>query len=1415
MDHNNQKYYIGLDCGTNSVGWAVTDERYNLLTANGKIKKANKVKTKPRTLWGVRLFDEADTAAERRICRSTRRRNRRAKERIKLLRLLFRDEMVKIDPEFYKRLKESFYYEEDKRLRNNSKNTLFNDPNFADKDFHQQYPTIWHLRKAIIEATPEQHFDLRLYFLAIQHILKHRGHFLYDGKLKKGRGDFNEIFTEFCDTARNYGFEIEETMQDEVEEIILADLTLTDKKKKLKDLAIFLESEEPEDENALQQRQKALRELIAGSSVDLNKLFALESDEKCSYSLSQLDDKESEIAEKITLDNMPLLISAKKIYDYGVLSKILGENNFISCAMVANYSQHEKDLQELKDIFKAHREIYQKLFQAELFDEKFPSYNAYIGKAYTEDKQGRRSTKQVNQEDFNKHLKKLLEEVGYTGELLVRAEKGELLPKQRGQAKGTIPQQLHHNELEKILDKLAQDYPSFASEVPGEDEACNTKCKKIALIHSFRIPYYCGPLVKRALDDKGNPIAGGRSQFSWNDQEITELIRPWNFHALVNKDVLAENFIRRMTNECTYLLGEEVLPKSSLLYQKYMVLNELNNLRINGQPLDVELKQEIYQRGFIDGELKGNVTLNKLTKWLKDNHLISSNDELSGTSEAKFLPQLKTYQDFRKILGMDFEKRYTSSQLEEVIESITILGDEKQMLIRKIAQTLGLSEDDEKVKKLAKLSYKDWGRFSAKFLDGITVDDRTILDWLYESPYNLQQLLGQEVGFNEKVEEVNNGSGKKPQSGAKLKYGDVQRLYCSPAVKRSVWQTIKIVDELIKAKKTPPAKIFIEVTRGDDNQAKGKYTLARKKDLETKLKAVKSAESQELLKELSQKDDRDLQQKKLFLYFSQMGKCAYSGDPINLEELNNTSLYDIDHIYPRSKTKDDSITRNLVLVRANLNREKTNTYPISDNIRTKMRATWALWASKGLITKEKYERLVRATPLTNDELGGFIARQIVETSQTVKAIRDLLERAYPKTEIILVKAKQVSDFRHMFANGTRYKNSSEYKILPKPEFLKIRELNDYHHAKDAYLNIVVGNVMNSTFTSNPYEWIKRREGREYSVNTDKIFRDSLEYQKSDGKTTTYPEVKAWNFAESIKLISDTMKRNDILWTRMSYIESGEISDLQIVGKTQKSDGILPIKHGKRLAQIDKYGGYNSIKGAHFALIECKGKKGELQRRIVSIPQIYKKNVAKYVRSKYAGAKVIIPVIRYKAVISVDNVLMHIANKTGNSIGFQHMYQLIFNGDDCVGFKRVFNVIKKINSDAKYEITEKIDGVSAENNKRLFESFGAKKGLLGNIPELGKNIERVLEYEGSFNELDVVTQSKTLGELFKAFSCSIENGNLSSFIPKAKSVGNIRINNDISQCQSCCLINQSPTGLYEEHIDLKTVQPKSIKTSRKS
>ena len=92
VTQQDKMYYLGLDIGTDSVGWAVTDCNYKLLRANNK------------SLWGVRLFDEAQQASGRRLQRESRRRLERRKRRIYLLQQIFAPVINAKDPNFFARL---------------------------------------------------------------------------------------------------------------------------------------------------------------------------------------------------------------------------------------------------------------------------------------------------------------------------------------------------------------------------------------------------------------------------------------------------------------------------------------------------------------------------------------------------------------------------------------------------------------------------------------------------------------------------------------------------------------------------------------------------------------------------------------------------------------------------------------------------------------------------------------------------------------------------------------------------------------------------------------------------------------------------------------------------------------------------------------------------------------------------------------------------------------------------------------------------------------------------------------------------------------------------------------------------------------------------------------------------------------
>ena len=77
--------------------------------------------------------------------------------------------------------------------------------------------------------------------------------------------------------------------------------------------------------------------------------------------------------------------------------------------------------------------------------------------------------------------------------------------------------------------------------------------------------------------------------------------------------------------------------------------------------------------------------------------------------------------------------------------------------------------------------------------------------------------------------------------------------------------------------------------------------------------------------------------------------------------------------------------------------------------------------------------VITHTPFTEDELSGFINRQLVETRQSTKAVAVLLKQLFPNSEIVYVKAGLVSEFRQAFG------------------LVKCRDINDLHHAKDAFV----------------------------------------------------------------------------------------------------------------------------------------------------------------------------------------------------------------------------------------------------------------------------------------------------------------------------------------------------------------------------
>lgn len=1279
-----KKIFIGLDMGTNSVGWAATDENYEVIKKNGK------------ALWGIRLFDEAQTAEDRRMHRIARRRIERRSRRIDLLQELFAQEICKKDPGFYERLNESGLYEEDKRVHQT--NSLFNDVDFNDKAYYKKYPTIYHLRHALM--TENHPFDVRLVYLAIHHILKHRGHFLFENFQtdEKGTSGFDESFAAFGSALDRIKGSSPDVRKADSMKDILKDKKLGVKEKAASLLQCLGQGKEKDF--------KAMVTLAAGGTASLSDIFNDEKlkdfeKNKVNFSSAQFEENEPDIMAELG-DRYDLIAALHGLYNWSLLAELMGEYHYISEAKIAVYDKHKADLKVLKRVLKQRPDIYAKIFR-EPGSSANKNYSAYVGVCKVKGKKA--AIEKCSYEDFTKTLKSCLKDMPDSNDkdyISRELNMGTFLPKSVSKENGVIPYQLHLQELKIILSK-AEAYLPFLK----VRDQYGTVSDKIISLFTFRIPYYVGPINEHANS-------------CWVVKKDKQgKVYPWNFTEKIDVEKSAEGFIRNLTNKCTYLIGEDVLPKNSLLYSEFTVLNELNNVRIGEtmQKLPLRLKEKVMDNLFSRHK---HVSRTKFIKYLVSEGIDKKEAESISGLDGDFKSSLSSLIDMKHILGNDFSRE----DAEKMIKDITIFGGDKKMLKNRLHREFSYLTP-EQLTSLTRLSYDGWGRLSKEFLvhllpaegdrcevlvDHTSGEVLNIISAMRQTSYNLMELLGSRFGYGQAIEERN----RKEEGQGRITYKDVEDLYISPAVRRPLWQALKIVREIVKITGKEPSKIFIEMAR--ENGEKGRRTISRKARLQALYKKCRD-DTRDWAKELEGKSEEDFRSDRLYLYYTQMGRSMYTGKPIDINRLFDRNVYDIDHIYPQSLTGDDSLD-NRVLVEKTVNAKKGDTYPLSSaldgcyisgqqiriqDIQKEMRPFWHMLLEKELISKEKYNRLSRTTSLSDAEKAAFIGRQLVETRQSTKACAELLSKAYPQTRIVYTKAGNASRFRQYGG------------------FIKVRDMNDYHHAKDAYLNIVVGNVFDTRFTANPLHFLKGNHPV-YSLNTEALY----------GHKVSRSGVDAWIPAEkdekgqvieghegTMGTVRKWMRKNNILFTRMPYERKGELFKENIL---KKGKGQVPIKGNSPVSDIKKYGGYNMAKVAYMMLVK-REEKGKSVYLLESIPIHLKESLKtdnerlEYCKKiwdaqgdKYINPEICISKILFQSLLEIDGFKAHISRKTNNRFAMRNAQELCMDNALAGVLKNVLKFIHRKTVQKDAVITE-YDGVSDDNTLALYDLFVKKLSLV--------------------------------------------------------------------------------------------------------
>ena len=1152
-------YSIGLDIGTNSVGWAVITDDYKVPSKKMKVLGNTNKKYIKKNLLGALLFDSGITAEGRRLKRTARRRYTRRRNRILYLQEIFSTEMATLDDAFFQRLDDSFLVPDDKR---DSKYPIFG--NLAEeKAYHDKFPTIYHLRKQLADSS--QKADLRLVYLALAHMIKYRGHFLIEGDFNLKNNDIQKNFQDFLDTY-NAIFESDLSLENskQLEEIVKDKISKSAKKDRI--LKLF-----PGEKNS--GIFSEFLKLIVGNQADFRKYFNLDEKAPLHFSKESYDEDLETLLGYIGDDYSDVFLKAKKLYDAILLSGILtvtdnGTEAPLSSAMIMRYKEHEEDLASLK--------AYIRNISLETYNEVFKddTKNGYAG--YIDGK--------TSQEDFYVYLKKLLASLEGADYFLEKIDREDFLRKQRTFDNGSIPYQIHLQEMRAILDKQAKFYPFLAKNK-----------ERIEKILTFRIPYYVGPLAR------------GNSDFAWSIRKRNEKITPWNFEDVIDKESSAEAFINRMTSFDLYLPEEKVLPKHSLLYETFTVYNELTKVRFiaesmrDYQFLDSKQKKDIV-RLYFKGKRK--VTDKDIIEYL---HAIDGYDgiELKGI-EKQFNSSLSTYHDLLNIIN-DKEFLDDSSNetiIEEIIHTLTIFED-REMIKQRLSKFKNLF-DKSVLKKLSRRHYTGWGKLSAKLINGIRDEKsgNTILDYLIDdgvSNRNFMQLIHDDaLSFKKKIKKAQIIGDKDNNKQV------VKSLPGSPAIKKGILQSIKIVDELVKVMGREPESIVVEMARENQYTNQGKSnSQQRLKRLEESLKGLGS----KILKEnvptrLSKIDNNALQNDRLYLYYLQNGKDMYTGEELDIDRLSN---YDIDHIIPQAFLKDNSID-NKVLVSSASNRGKSDDVPSLEVVKKRKTFWYQLLKSK-LISQRKFDNLTKAERggLSPEDKAGFIQRQLVETRQITKHVARLLDekfnnkkdennRAVRTVKIITLKSTLVSQFRKDF------------------ELYKVREINDFHHAHDAYLNAVVASALLKKYPKLEPEFVygdypKYNSFRERKSATEKvyfysnimnIFKKSISL--ADGRVIERPLIEVneetgesvWNKESDLATVRRVLSYPQVNVVKKVEVQSGGFSK-ELVQPHGNSDKLIPRKTKKMIWDTKKYGGFDSPIVAYSVLVMAEREKGKSKK----------------------------------------------------------------------------------------------------------------------------------------------------------------------------------------------------------------------------
>lgn len=481
-----------------------------------------------------------------------------------------------------------------------------------------------------------------------------------------------------------------------------------------------------------------------------------------------------------------------------------------------------------------------------------------------------------------------------------------------------------------------------------------------------------------------------------------------------------------------------------------------------------------------------------------------------------------------------------------------------------------------------------------------------------------------------------------------------------------------------------------------------------------------------------------------------------------------------------------------------------------------MKPFWEALYNAKLISQTKYQRLTTSerTPdgvLTESMKAGFIERQLVETRQIIKHVARILDNRFSDTKIITLKSQLVTNFRNTF------------------HIAKIRELNDYHHAHDAYLAVVVGQTLLKAYPKLAPELIyghhvhfNRHEENKATLRKHLYSNIMRFFNNPDSKVSK----DIWDCNRDLPIIKHVIYNSQINFVKRTMIKKGAFYNQNPVGKFNKqlaANNRYPLKTKALCLDTSIYGGYGPMNST-LSIIIIAERFNEKKGKIETVKEFHdifiidyekfnnnpfqflndtsengflKKNninrvlgfyrIPKYsLMQKIDGTRML-----FESKLNLHKATQFKLTKTQNELFF-HMKRLLTNSN-LMDLKSESAIKESQNFILKHK--EEFDNISNQ-----LSAFSQK--MLGNTTSL-KNLIKGYN-ERKIKEIDIREETiKYFYDNFIKMFSFVKSGapkDINDFFDNKYTVARMRPKPD-KRLLNATLIHQSITGLYETRIDL--------------